>query len=370
MSPCISDHFSIIEDPRINRKKLHTLSDILTLTICAMLSGADGYEAIEEFGQNKKAWLKTFLPLHNGIPSHDCIRYVLIRLPPKQLQSGFIAWVNEIKEKIPEVIAVDGKTSKGSQSKKQGLAGLHMISAWASSNKLVLGQEATKEKSNEITAIPALLKLLELKGCIVTVDAMGCQLKIAEQIIKQEANYVFGLKGNQGLLHKEVIDHFKTALASDFNVLPHDFYEETEKKHGRYDVRKCWVVDAPKSLHRAKEWKGLQTIGMVERESTIGDKTTKERRYFISSLQADAKVFAKAVRSHWGVENNLHWCLDVTFREDDSRIRIGNAPACMSTLRHICLNLLQKEDSKLSIKKKKLKAAWNDDFRSKVLFGL
>jgi predicted transposase YbfD/YdcC len=370
MSSCISDHFSKIEDPRINRKKLHTLSDIITLTICAMLSGADGYESIEEFGRNKKTWLKTFLPLQNGIPSHDCIRYVLIKLPPKQFQSAFISWVNEIKENIPEVIAVDGKTAKGSQRKKQGLAGLHMISAWASSNKLVLGQEATKEKSNEITAIPALLKLLELKDSTVTIDAMGCQLKIAEQIIKQEADYVFGLKGNQGLLHKEVIECFKTALATNFMALPHDSYEEKEKRHGRYDVRKYWIINAPKNLHRVKEWEGLQTIGMVERESTIGDKTTKETRYFISSLQADAKVFANAVRSHWGVENNLHWCMDVTFREDDSRIRTGHGPACMSTLRHICLNLLQKEDSKLSIKKKKLKAAWNDDFRSKVLFGL
>ena len=368
MSSCISDYFSKIEDPRINRNKLHTLSDILTLTICAMLSGADGYESIEEFGHNKKTWLKTFIPLHNGIPSHDCIRYVLIKLP--ELQTAFISWVNFIKEKIPEVVAIDGKTAKGSQSKKQGLAGLHMVSAWASSNKLVLGQEATEEKSNEITAIPALLKLLELKNCIVTIDAMGCQLKIAEQIIKQEANYVFGLKGNQGLLHKEVIEYFKIALASDFNELEHDFYEETEKKHGRYDVRRYWVVNAPKNLHRAKQWEGLQTIGMVERESIIADKTTKETRYFISSLKEDAKVFAKAVRSHWGIENNLHWCLDVTFREDDSRIRTGNAPACMSTFRHICLNLLQKESSKLSIKKKKLKASWNDDFRSKVLFGL
>lgn len=370
MSSCISDHFSIIEDPRINRKKLHTLSDILTLTICAMLSGADGYEAIEEFGHNKKTWLKTFIPLSNGIPSHDCIRYVLIKLPPKQLQSAFISWVNFIKEKIPEVVAIDGKTAKGSQSKKQGLAGLHMVSAWGSANQLVLGQEATKEKSNEITAIPALLKLLELKNCIVTIDAMGCQLKIAEQIIQQEADYVFGLKGNQGLLHKDVIECFRTALATDCKALPHDFYEETEQKHGRRDTRKCWVVDAPKSLHRAEEWKGLQTIGMIERESTTGEKTTKETRYFISSLQADAKVFAKAVRSHWGVENNLHWCLDVTFREDESRIRTGYAPACMSMFRHICLNLLQKEDSKLSIKKKKLKAAWNDNFRLKVLFGL
>ena len=206
MSTCISDFLSTIEDPRINRKKLHSLSDILTLTICAMLSGADGYEAIEEFGHNKKTWLKSFLPLRNGIPSHDCIRYVLIKLPPKQLQSAFIAWVNAIKKTIPEVVAIDGKTSKGSQSKKQGLAGLHMVSAWAASNKLVLGQEMTHEKSNEITAIPALLKLLELKGCIVTIDAMGCQLNIAEQIITQEADYLFGLKGNQGLLHKEVIN--------------------------------------------------------------------------------------------------------------------------------------------------------------------
>ena len=171
-------------------------------------------------------------------------------------------------------------------------------------------------------------------------------------------------------MHKDVIAHFKTALVSDFKVLPYDFYAETEKKHGRYDVRKYWIVDAPKSLHRAIEWKGLQTIGMVERESTSGDKTTKGTRCFISSLQVNAKVFAKAVRSHWGVENNLHWCLDVTFIEDDSRIRTGNTPACMSTFRHIYLNLLQKNSSKLSIKKKKLKAVWNDNFLSKVLFGL
>jgi len=368
MDSCISSYFSNIDDPRIDRKKLHSLSDILILTICAMLSGADGYEAIEEFGRNKKQWLKGFLPLKNGIPSHDCIRYVLIRLPPEQLQSAFIQWVNAIKEKIPEVVAVDGKTSKGSQ--KKGLAGLHMVSAWGASNKLVLGQEVTHEKSNEITAIPALLKLLELEGCIVTIDAMGCQINIAKQIIKQKADYVLGLKGNQGLLHKDVKKHFQIALKSSFKGFTHDYYREVEKKHGRHDVRKCWVLNAPDTLHRAEKWKGLMTIGMVQRESTMGEKTTTETRYFISSIGVDAKVFAKAVRSHWGVENNLHWCLDVTFREDDSRIRTGHAPACMSTLRHICLNLLQKETTKLSIKKKRLKGAWNDSFRFKVLFGL
>lgn len=370
MNPCISTYFSDIEDPRINRKKLHSLSDILILTVCAMLSGADGYEAIEEFGCDKKSWLKTFLPLKNGIPSHDCIRYVLMKLPPKQLQSAFIAWVNAIKEKIPEVVAVDGKTSRGSQKKAQGLAGLHMVSAWGASNQLVLGQEVTEEKSNEITAIPALLKCLELKGCIVTIDAMGCQLDITEQIIEQEADYVIGLKGNQGLLHKDVKEYFKTAQDTQFKDIAHGYYEEVDKKHGRHETRKYWIVNAPSTLHRVDKWKKLQTIGMVERKSTIGNKTTIDIRYFIASIQADAKVFAKAVRGHWGVENKLHWRLDVTFREDDCRIRTGNAPACMSTIRHICLNLFQKEVSKLSIKKKKLKAAWNDDFRYKVLFGL
>ena len=245
-----------------------------------------------------------------------------------------------------------------------------MVSAWGSSNKLVLGQEVTQEKSNEITAIPALLKLLELEGCIVTIDAMGCQLSIATQIIEQKADYVLGLKGNQGLLYKDVKEYFKTRIESQFKNLPHCYYKEAEKKHGRHDIRHYWVVNAPDTLHRVEKWTGLQSIGMVTRESTVGDKTTTETRYFIGSIQADAKVFAKSVRGHWGVENNLHWCLDVTFREDDSRIRTGHAPACMSMFRQICLNLLQKETSKLSIKKKRLKAAWNDNFRFTTLFNL
>lgn len=367
MTPSISEAFSDINDPRIDRKKLHTLSDILVLTVCAMLSGADGYEAIEEFGKNKKPWLRTFLPLKNGIPSHDCIRYVLIQLPPKQLQSCFISWVNAIKDKIPEVVAIDGKTSRRSHNKRKGLSALHMVSAWAVSNRLVLGQEATEEKSNEITAIPALLKLLELKGCIVTIDAMGCQREIAKQIIEQKAEYVLGLKGNQGLLHEAVEDFFQMASGSGFNHIPHDYYEKVETGHGRLEVRKHWIVDDLTTLPKVSQWRGLRSIGMVQRECTIAEETTFETRYFINSIEPEAKVFAQAVRSHWGVENTLHWCLDVTFREDESRIRTGNAPAIMSMMRHICLNLLQKESSQLSMKKKRLKAAWNDDFRYKLL---
>jgi predicted transposase YbfD/YdcC len=370
MSNCIHTNFLNIKDPRIERKKLHSLTDILALTVCAMLSGADGYEAIEEFGRNKLTWLKGFLPLVNGIPSHDCIRYVLMRLPPEQLQESFIQWTNSVKNKIPEVIAIDGKTAKGSQSKCKGLSGLHMVSAWATTNRLVLGQEITSNKSNEITAIPSLLTLLEIKGCIITIDAMGCQLNIAKQIIKQEGDYIFGLKGNQGLLHKDVKDLFQSALSSNFKDHHHDYFEDAKKEHGRYDVRKYWILEAPSHLHRKEKWKNLQTVGMVKRISTVGGKTTEETRYFICSIEPEARRFAQAVRSHWGVENSLHWCLDVTFREDDSRIRTGNGPAIMSMIRHICMNLLQKESSKLSIKKKRLKAAWNDDFRYKTLFAL
>jgi predicted transposase YbfD/YdcC len=369
MTTHIAHSFSSIEDPRIDRKKLHTLSDILVLTICAMLSGANGYEAIEEFGHNKKHWLKTFLPLKNGIPSHDCIRYVLIRLSVEELQSCFIKWVDSIRNKIPEVVAVDGKTSRRSHNKRKGISALHLVSAWAVSNRLVLGQEATEEKSNEITAIPALLKLLELKGCIITIDAMGCQRDIAKQIIHQEADYIFGLKGNQGLLHEAVEDYFQMAVHSEFSHIAHDYHEEVDKGHGRLEIRKHWILEDLNTLPKVEQWEGLRSIGMVQRECTIGDKTTLETRYFINSIKPDAKAFAHAVRSHWGVENSLHWCLDVTFREDDSRIRTGNAPAIMSTLRHICLNLLQKESSKMSINKKRLKAAWNDGFRYKLLFG-
>jgi len=364
------EHFSTLKDPRIERKKLHQLTDIIFLAISAVLSGADGWEAIAEFGQNKLDWLRRFVPLANGVPSHDCIAYVISRLPAKEFQSCFISWTNEIKEKTDiEVIAVDGKTVRGSHDRKNNKNPLHMVSAWGCANQLVFGQEATEEKSNEITAIPKLLSLLELKGSIITIDAMGCQRDIAEQIINQGGDYSLGLKGNQGLLHEATEDFFKTAQQADFKNVQYSFHEETDNEHGRLEVRRYWITEELCTLPNIERWKGLCSIGMVEREYWQNDKHVIEQRYFINSIKADANIFANAVRGHWGIENRLHWRLDVTFLEDKSRIRKGNAPAIMTTIRHICINLFQKGKSKLSIKKQRYRAALNDDFRANILFG-
>jgi len=369
MNCSLVEHFSELTDPRIERKKLHQLMDIMILTVCATLSGAQGWNAIEEFGLNKLDWLRRFAPFKNGIPSADCIAYVISRLSPKEFQHCFINWVEALREKLPDddIIAIDGKTSRRSHDHKKDKKPLHMVSAWGCSNNLVLGQEATEEKSNEITAIPKLLQLLELKGGIVTIDAMGCQRDIAEKIIDQGGDYCLGLKGNQGELHEATEDFFVTARKHDFHGINYDYYEEIDKNHGRSEIRRYWICDELCTLPKAELWKGLKSIGLVERECHKGDKVTVEQRYFINSIPAEAKKFAQAVRSHWGIENKLHWCLDVIFREDDSRIRRGEAPAIMTTIRHICLNLFKNEPSKLSNKKKMNKAAWNDDFRAKLL---
>jgi predicted transposase YbfD/YdcC len=364
------DHFSNLTDPRIERKKLHQLEDIIFLTVSAVLSGADGWEAIAEFGQNKLDWLRRFVPLANGVPSHDCIAYVISRISVKEFQSCFIGWTKVIKEKTNmEIIAVDGKTARGSHDRKNNKTPLHMVSAWGCANQLVFGQEVTEEKSNEITAIPKLLSLLELKGCIVTIDAMGCQRDIAEQVINQGGDYSLGLKGNQGNLYEATEDFFKTAQQADFKDVQYSYHEETDNEHGRLEVRRYWITEELCSLPKTEQWKGLRSIGMVERECWQNNKRIIEQRYFINSIKADAKVFANAVRSHWGIENRLHWRLDVTFHEDESRIRKGNAPAILTTVRHICINLFQKGKSALSVKKQRYKSALNDDFRTKILFG-
>lgn len=370
MSCNLLDHFSTLKDPRIDRKKLHQLPDILFLAISAVLSGAEGWEAIAEFGQQKLDWLQRFVPLANGVPSHDCIAYVISRLPVKDFQSCFISWTQEIKEKTDiEVIAVDGKTARGSHDRKNNKKPLHMVSAWGCANQLIFGQEVTEEKSNEITAIPKLLALLELKGCIVTIDAMGCQRDIAEQVIDQGGDYSLGLKGNQGDLHEATEDFFKTAQQADFKDVKYSYHEETDNGHGRLETRRYWITEELRTLPKTERWKGLRSIGMAEREYWQNGKRVIEQRYFINSIKADAKVFAGAVRSHWGIENKLHWRLDVTFREDESRIRKGNAPAIMTTVRHICMNLFQKGKSTLSFKKQRFRSALNDDFRTKILFG-
>jgi len=354
----------------VERNKRHALPDILLLTISAVLGGAEGWEAIEQFGNEKLPWLRKFAPFEHGVPSHDCIANVISRLRFKQFQECFIGWVRAVAATTGgEIVAVDGKTARGSRDRGNGCKPLHMVSAWASANRLVLGQEATEEKSNEITAIPKLLQLLELKGCIVTIDAMGCQRAIAAQIVEQGGDYVLGLKGNQGVLHEEVEDFFTAAEAGGFAGVDFDYIEETDKDHGRLEVRRYWIAEDLRTLSDRQGWKGLRSIGMVERECWSGGIHTVERRYFINSIPADAKRFAKAVRKHWGVENRLHWQLDVVFGEDASRIRKGNAPAIMTALRHLCMNLFEQEPSRMRLSQKRCKAAWNDSYRAKVLFG-
>ena len=372
MTASIIEHFASLKDPRIERKKLHKLMDIIVLVISATVSGAEGWEAIEQFGHDKEEWLKQFIALENGIPSHDCISYVMSRLSVKGFQECFMSWSQaSVSQCEGEIINVDGKTARGSRDKKNNRNPLHMVSAWASKNRLVLGQEAVDEKSNEITAVPKLLALLELKGCIVTTDAMSCQRQTAEQIIEQEGDYCLALKENQPLLYEATVDFFEVAQAKQWANVEHDFFEEIDKGHGRLEIRRYWISGHLASLPNTEKWKGLRTIGMAERICITGDKETREYRYFINSIAADAKLFAEAVRGHWGVENLLHWRLDVVFREDASRIRKGNAPAVMTMNRHLCMGLLDGETSfKGSLPKKRFKAALNDDYRAKVVFGL
>jgi predicted transposase YbfD/YdcC len=370
MSASLLDHFASLEDPRVERNQRHALLDIVLLTVCAVVSGAPGWEAIEEFGHAKLDWLCTFGRFDNGVPSHDCIAGVISRLTPKGFGACFRSWTRAVATATGgEVIAVDGKSARGSRDRRRGRSALHMVSAWACSNRLVLGQEATEEKSNEITAIPKLLELLELKGCIVTIDAMGCQRAIAAQIVAQGGDYVLGLKGNQSALQESVEDFFTVAAAADFARVTHDFHEEIDKDHGRLEVRRYWVSEDLRTLPDNPLWAGLRSIGMVERHCTIGTTETVERRYFINSIAARAKPFANAVRGHWGVENRLHWRLDVIFGEDASRIRKGNAPAIMTAIRHLSMNLLEQEPSRLRLSQKRRKAAWDDDYRAKVVFG-
>ena len=370
MTPDLVEYFSTIDDPRIDRNKYHALTDILVLTVCAVVSGADGWEAIEQFGKEKLDWLRQYVPLENGVPSHDCIAYVLSRLSPKKFRECFMDWTRAVTEQTGgEVIAIDGKTARGSRDRKNQRNPLHMVSAWACHNRLVLGQEATEEKSNEITAIPKLLALLELKGCIVTLDAMGCQTAIAQQILEQKGDYVFGLKGNQGTLHEAVEDFFSCAERQQFAAVVHDHLEEVDKDHGRFEIRRYWITEDLRTLPEIENWKGLRSIGMVERECHQGGTRTVERRYFLSSIAAQAQPFAHAVRGHWGVENPLHWRLDVILGDDASRIRKGHAPAIMTSIRHLCMNLFEQESSAMSLAKKRRKAAWNDDYRAKVVFS-
>ncbi len=364
------EHFADLTDPRVERTKLHQLLDVLVIAMCATICGAEGWEDFAEFGKAKQAWFETFLELPNGIPSPDTFRRVLQRLDPHEFETCFLRWVQAVNKMASgQIVALDGKQLRGSRDGAADLGAIHMVSAWACENRLVLGQVKVDEKSNEITALPELLRALALTGCIVTIDAMGCQTKIAQHIIDAEAEYVLALKGNQGTLHEDIVNYFGWAEKSGFKEIAYTFHETLEKDHGRIEERRCWATSDVEWLEPKAQWQGLQSIVMVEADREVrGHERTLERRYFISSLPAEAKPLLAAVRGHWGIENQLHWCLDVAMREDASRIRTDHAPENVAVLRHIALNLLKQEKScKLGIKRKQLKAGWDHDYLLKVL---
>jgi len=367
--PCIIEHFESIIDPRILLKTRHKLIDIVAITLCGVLSGADDWTEIAAFGRAKQEWLKGFLELPSGIPSHDTFGRVFARISPEEFEQCFLNWVRATFGEIaPQVVAIDGKTSRHSYDKASNKAAIHMVSAWAAENRLVLGQIKTEAKSNEITAIPELLKVLELTGSIVTIDAMGCQKAIVSQIVEKGADYVISLKGNQGTLHKEVKSFFEDAKASGFDNISHDTFKTTDGDHGRVEIRSFTTTDEIAWFEEKSKWEKLTSFGMVETERHIGDKITYETRYYISSLPNNAEQLGNAVRGHWGIENGLHWILDVAFREDDSRIRTGHAPTNLGIIRHFALNLIKSDKTKKGgVKGRRKNAGWDDKYLSQLL---
>jgi predicted transposase YbfD/YdcC len=386
LSENFSKHFESLADPRKNNhNKRHNLSDILVLVILGVICGADDWVSVEQFGKDKKDFLTKFLKLPHGIPSHDTIGDLFSRLSIDEFSKCFLRWINSIIEtKNGDIIPIDGKQLRRSHDKNNSKAAIHMVSAWSSKNQVVLGQYKIDEKSNEITAIPELLKMLDITGCTVTIDAMGCQKKIAGQIKKQGGDYLLSLKENQRTFYNEVVDLFEKQITNSTNLTEQDEQIllldvdknhisskqiETKKKlHGRIEKRKCTVISSTNFPKFRLKWDGLESIIMIESTRTINNKTSLENRYYISSHLPDAEILEPTIRKHWLVENQLHWCLDVSFREDDCRVRKGNAAGNFAIVRHVTLNALKNEkSSKVGIKTKRQKAGWSDEYLAKVV---
>lgn len=371
----IEHHFGDLQDPRVDRTKRHELLDIVVIAICAVICGADGWVAIEEFGKAKQGWLRRFLTLPNGIPSHDTFGRVFGKLDPDQFRVCFMNWITAVSEITEgQVIAIDGKTLRRSHDKILGKGAIVMVSAWATADHLVLGQVKVDEKSNEITAIPELLRALDISGCIITTDAMGCQKEIASLIVEEEGDYALALKENHGQLYEDVKLLFDDLEASHFSAYRYDMERTVNKGHGRLETRRCWTISDPEllqALRGTKDWQQLQTVVKVQAKRDDGQQVTIEDRYYLSSLDGNPGRLLATTRTHWGIENSLHWVLDIAFREDECRVRKDHSAQNLATLRHIALNLLKQEKTAtIGIKNKRLRAGWDEQYLVCVLAGL